>query len=186
MRHKRVPFYLPHSAALVNICFFSFISESLQSKPELVLNAPDLDCLGTFYKFSCGRTWAVCATKFTHELMESVENWLILHGAKGMQESVNILCLFFLLPSKFLPVLAGEKLSAVWPGLMIPASTCNATSTYMCEIPLSLFLLNTLPEQGLGLSLMVQAEQTLRTGSCSAPHLPSLPDSSRLAGACGR
>ena len=41
--------------------------------------------------------------------------------------------------------------------LMIPATACNATSTYMCEIPLSFFLQNTVPEQGLGLSLMVQA-----------------------------
>lgn len=72
-----------------------------------------------------------------------LENWLILHGAKGMQESVNLLCLFFpLLPSKFLPGLTGEKLSTVWPRVMIPASTCNATSTYMCEIPPSLFLQN--------------------------------------------
>lgn len=46
MRHKRVPFYLPYSAALVNICFFSFVSESLQSNPELVLNAPVLYCHG--------------------------------------------------------------------------------------------------------------------------------------------
>jgi len=61
------------------------------------------------------------------------------------------------LPSKVLPVLTGEKLSTVWPRLMIPESSCSATSSYMCEIPLTLFLQNPLPEQGLELSLMVQA-----------------------------
>lgn len=81
-----------------------------------------------------------------------------------MQGSVNFLDLFFpLLPSKFLSVLTRENLSTVWPRLTIPASTCNATSTYMCEIPLSLFLQNTLPEQGLGLSLMVQAAAAAAT-----------------------
>lgn len=38
------------------------------------------------------------------------EHCLIPHGAKGMQESVNMLCLFFpLLASKFLPVLTEGK-----------------------------------------------------------------------------
>lgn len=85
--------------------------------------------MGTFYKFSCGRMRAMCATKYTHELIRKLADpsWI------SMQESVNILCLFF--PSKFLPVLT--ELSTVWPRLMIPVSTCNATSTYTCEIPLS-------------------------------------------------
>lgn len=112
-----------------------------------------------------------------------LETWLLLQGAKGMQESVNVLCLFFApFPSKFLPILTGEKLSTLWPRLMIPASACNATSTYMWEIPLLLFL----PNRAWGCPLRFRRQQPLSTDSCTASHLPSLLDFSRLASACGR
>lgn len=92
--------------------------------------------------------WTLCAMNYTHEL-SGLENWLPLHRAKGMQESINILSLFFpLLPSKFIPVLTEEQLRTVWPRPIIPVSTCNATSTYTSEIPLSLFLQSTPPAQG--------------------------------------
>lgn len=138
--------------------------------------------MGKCYKFSCDRMWAVRAPQSSPESWRRVlEYWLILHGAKGIQESVNVLCLFFVLPNSYLSSVG--KNWAVWPRLMIPVSTGNATGTYMCELLLSLLLRNTLPEQSLGPSLTFQP---LSAGSRSTSHLPSLHGSSRLAGACGR
>lgn len=103
-----VLFCLPYSAALANICFLPFISESLWSLPEVVLSAPVLNCHG-----SCDRMWAVRAPQSTPESgWRVLEHWLILHGAKGIQESVNTLSL--LCPSKFPPVLSGEESGQGW------------------------------------------------------------------------
>ena len=139
-----------------------------------------------FYKFSHGRMWAVCATKCTHELMESIRkladpSWSQRHAEKCSYS----LSLLFSLPKSYLSSL-GKSWAQSGPDWWFQRAHVVPLAATCVKSPSHSFCRTLFQNRAWSCPLWFRQQQPLSTGSCSTSHLESLPDFSRLASACGR